>query len=598
VKQVILSRTYNLGLADGSTKWATLRGGGVGIAWAQTSATFIEQRTHPWSVAGSFKNFYCRMFAPPQNAASISWTDTTYTLYKNGVATALAVTVPAAGPVSGNDFASASSNISDSVSVSPGDSLTVARTPGETISGILNGASANMMWSITFESTNTGESGYGSGGIGLLNNANQYCCAPFNGDGTAFVASSDAITDTTSHSIVPVAGSLFRLDVRLDPAPGAGQSQTFVCAVNGVQQDGTGGTPNTTLVVSGTSTTGASTFDLPLIPLDRLSVYKLVPVSSPVQSTISVSVGFRASVDGQSCLCFDSHGASPSALGLTDIVASENTGFSQSTANSPEPSIPPNPRWPADESLIWLPGGIDPFNLSGYCINIGSSPGASKHLVYTTRKSGVQVAPTLDMTGASGTSSVLQQDNAGNVDFAAVSDYLDMDCVASNTPNSSAVGWAWLMTTGTAGTPHLTVLKSHVDPFYQGQNGAIFTIDVSNTGDAPTVGTQTITDTLPADFTLVSMSGTGWSCIANVCSRSDVLAAGDSYPPITVVVNVSPTATTPQTNLANDTPDIVIVNAPRLGYRYIMKVAPEKRGASPRPDLPPYRIMRIPGSDQ
>src|SRR5262249_1984836 len=48
--------------------------------------------------------------------------------------------------------------------------------------------------------------------------------------------------------------------------------------------------------------------------------------------------------------------------------------------------------------------------------------------------------------------------------------------------------------------------------------------------------------------TLVSMSGSGWSCASNACSRSDVLAAAGSYPAITVTVNVLPNATSPQNN--------------------------------------------------
>ena len=52
-----------------------------------------------------------------------------------------------------------------------------------------------------------------------------------------------------------------------------------------------------------------------------------------------------------------------------------------------------------------------------------------------------------------------------------------------------------------------------------------------------TSGTVTVTDTLPLGFTLVSMAGTGWTCPDNTCTRTDGLAGGASYPPITVTVN-------------------------------------------------------------
>jgi hypothetical protein len=47
------------------------------------------------------------------------------------------------------------------------------------------------------------------------------------------------------------------------------------------------------------------------------------------------------------------------------------------------------------------------------------------------------------------------------------------------------------------------------------------------------------------------MSGTGWTCSGNTCTRGDALNPGSSYPVITVTVNVSPTATSPQVNLVS-----------------------------------------------
>src|SRR5580704_13343118 len=53
------------------------------------------------------------------------------------------------------------------------------------------------------------------------------------------------------------------------------------------------------------------------------------------------------------------------------------------------------------------------------------------------------------------------------------------------------------------------------------------------------------------------MAGTGWTCgganPANVCTRSDVLAGGASYPAITVSVNVAANATSPQVNMVGVT---------------------------------------------
>jgi uncharacterized repeat protein (TIGR01451 family) len=93
--------------------------------------------------------------------------------------------------------------------------------------------------------------------------------------------------------------------------------------------------------------------------------------------------------------------------------------------------------------------------------------------------------------------------------------------------------------------PDLTVTKTHAANFRQGQTGAAYTITVTNSGSADTTGTVTVTDTLPAGLTATAFGGSGWSCLplpSLSCSRSDVLAAGASYPDLTLTVNVALTA--------------------------------------------------------
>ncbi len=100
----------------------------------------------------------------------------------------------------------------------------------------------------------------------------------------------------------------------------------------------------------------------------------------------------------------------------------------------------------------------------------------------------------------------------------------------------------------TGGSPVLSVNKTHTGNFTQGQQGATFTVAIANTGVVATNGTVTATETLPSGLSFVSMSGTGWTCALVSCSRSDALAGGNSYPPITVTVNVAANAGTPLLN--------------------------------------------------
>ena len=106
--------------------------------------------------------------------------------------------------------------------------------------------------------------------------------------------------------------------------------------------------------------------------------------------------------------------------------------------------------------------------------------------------------------------------------------------------------------TGTGGSSpvaSLGITKTHTGNFTQGQQGATYTITVSNgAGAGPTSGIVTVTDTIPSGLTLVSLAGTGWTCVAASCTRSDALAGGASYPVITVTVNVAGNAAASVTN--------------------------------------------------
>lgn len=95
----------------------------------------------------------------------------------------------------------------------------------------------------------------------------------------------------------------------------------------------------------------------------------------------------------------------------------------------------------------------------------------------------------------------------------------------------------------------LAISKSHVGDFSQGQAGATYTVNVSNQpGASPTSGAVTVTEITPSGLNLVSMAGSGWACYGNACTRTDSLAAGASYPPITVAVDVAVNAPAQLTN--------------------------------------------------
>src|SRR5438876_495792 len=121
---------------------------------------------------------------------------------------------------------------------------------------------------------------------------------------------------------------------------------------------------------------------------------------------------------------------------------------------------------------------------------------------------------------------------------------LQIDTTPSTTDNAPATA------TVTIPPPDMTIAKSHSGNFTQGQTGATYSITATNSGSAPTSAAVSVTDTLPAGLTATAISGTGWTCVLGTltCTRSDALAAGASYPAITLTVNVANNAAASVTN--------------------------------------------------
>ena len=156
--------------------------------------------------------------------------------------------------------------------------------------------------------------------------------------------------------------------------------------------------------------------------------------------------------------------------------------------------------------------------------------------------------------------------------------------------------------------PTLSITKSHTGNFTAGQQGAAYTVMVSNAANAaPVAGTVTVTDSLPSGLSLVSMTGNNWTCSANTCTRNDALAGGSSYDAITVTVNVAPAAPSPQVNQvsvsgggsasANATDSTIIApgSPPPGGVLRRPNLAGQRRGVPAIPGHHSVRLLRVRG---
>lgn len=98
---------------------------------------------------------------------------------------------------------------------------------------------------------------------------------------------------------------------------------------------------------------------------------------------------------------------------------------------------------------------------------------------------------------------------------------------------------------GTSGLPVLGASVAAQGTFSSGEQGASYTINVSNTGTAATSGTVTLADP-PMGLTVTAMSGANWSCTVSTttCTYSAAVGTKQSFPPITVTGNVTAAAGT------------------------------------------------------
>jgi hypothetical protein len=106
------------------------------------------------------------------------------------------------------------------------------------------------------------------------------------------------------------------------------------------------------------------------------------------------------------------------------------------------------------------------------------------------------------------------------------------------------------------------ITKSATGPITQGQPG-VYSISVSNSGGTATTGLVTVTELPPANFTVASLAGSGWTCAPGgaTCTRQEPLGPGEAYPLILATLNVPLSAPPTVTNQATVSGGNVALNA-------------------------------------
>jgi hypothetical protein len=197
--------------------------------------------------------------------------------------------------------------------------------------------------------------------------------------------------------------------------------------------------------------------------------------------------------------------------------------------------------------------GVSPVTVTSGAVNVrvtgtGFSTNASTlYTYYVDPTTGYYMYRSNTPTPTGSSTETVVSLEAGDVATAGYYQIVVLNAVTSGC-NPSAV--ATFSVANSAGPPVLGITKTHVGNFSQGQQSAQYTVLVSNIGTGSTVDPVTVTETVPSGETLVSMSGSGWTCASgsSTCTRSDSLAPAKSYGAITVTVNVAASASSPQVN--------------------------------------------------
>jgi hypothetical protein len=356
----------------------------------------------PACVPGTIRKLKVVLSAAPGSGKS-----QTFTFRKNAAGQAVTVTI--------SDLATSASDTTNAFTVADGDLLAIQRTA----TGTPTATSFVLVWE--FEATASSTTMYGWGGPDQ----------PAMGTSTVYWPMFNVESWTTAagvrrHCYVPIAGTMTEIRVALSAAPGVGNSRVFVVEKNGVAQDGTGGTPNTTITISDANTTGSASFSLSVSALDQIT-WKHSVTGTPTNAFGYGTHSFVATTVGQMVFY-----GQPDTV-PTVSATSYNFPLGGSTTT-----------WNATETARELIGPLSDITLSGLYVIVESNPGATT-LTFTLRKNTAATAQTVSMTGADPDDGP----SSGAAVLLTSGDTFAMECVASSTGTSRA-HMAFLMTDPTA----------------------------------------------------------------------------------------------------------------------------------------------------
>lgn len=418
--QIIAKHCYDIGWGGTAGYMSLMNGGGfAGYFTDGPNSTRV-----PVSCGGTFSNLSVLADAAGNPTC-------TFTLAVNGVATALSVTLPAGATTAGTDT-------THTVAVNAGDDVSLLIT-GANDGSVSGDAGFSVLFTpsdptlstygLTAETANTGVSFGGALGNGVWQ--------------------TNTGTQSNTYSIACVAGAITRIDLKsMRGTFGGGNTFTCYVKLNGVVQDGTGGTVNTAVVLDGASTSAAGSFNLPIVPGDLVDLYM---VYAGAGLTFALNVAASCLFQATEANVFHWCGGNNDALDPVSStyhwpIAKQNSNTSEATAQT-------------------TVGPVGFTATALYVRHVGSSFTASASFTDTLRVNGVSTSQTVTVpqtaTTITGLSSTAVAIPAGAL--------VDVQVTPGNSPDGMQFHWGVAMRGPTAS---LTVTKqtTSTDPDAQSQS--------------------------------------------------------------------------------------------------------------------------------
>lgn len=367
-----------------STVYTSAYGGTFGWQATQTTAQQLV------SAPGTYRNLYVYTGVAPGVGKSYD-----ITLFKNNAATTVTC------QISGTN--KSCTDLTNSVAYVAADSIGMRVTPTGTP------AATRMGWQLRFESTTDKESNWPGNGGAFVNNATSW---------TSIGGQMDDTTTETNHTtIVPAAGTIKNLYVKMQGTAGTGNTNTFTVRKNEADQ-------TVTCAISGNvaTTCNDTTHSFTVVAGDRITLQD-VPNSLPTSQLTSFGLTFVANTEGQY---------------IATVANSAGGGNPSTSATTYGGMMAGDMVWSAAVNEVDKSIMTDLITLGALYVNDLTAPGGAASYVYTLRKNFADTALTVTVSGANTT---------GNLTTDVIlssTDLIDLSVVPASTPAATNTRYSFM----------------------------------------------------------------------------------------------------------------------------------------------------------